>query len=393
MQLITEKIEKNNYFVQIGREIRFTIVSNLLKEIKFEKNICYLHILIQYFQWSKNLDLFQYLGKKNIRRLQKKRIMLLIDLSTEGWSPINQVPIFDCFYNSCHIYNISPKQIIYVTSNLLDENNIEIYCSKNKTQESLNVLSFTAFEFIFNREYNKTTEEILEYNIKQTKKNFTTKYFSSLSRMNRNHRQIANFLLFNSSVFHKGLISHNRLEKNDSIQSFLVRSNLGTNDQVKNWAKSLPFIVDRSDFNVNWALKPFLNIYHQTLFHIVNETEVENYKNTALFYSEKTYRPIYSMTPFIIYGQKGCNNYLEKLGYKLYHDWFDYSFDDIDDRIERFEAILKQVETLCLTIDLMSEDEKIQWKFKNTEVLIHNYNNLFKNTYSREKFTNFFKNL
>ena len=76
----------------------------------------------------------------------------------------------------------------------------------------------------------------------------------------------------------------------------------------------------KNNFKINWAINTnFKSIFDKTLFHIANETEVDNFNNTALFYSEKTFKPISQMQPFVIYGQQGANKYLKELGYKTFN--------------------------------------------------------------------------
>jgi hypothetical protein len=57
--------------------------------------------------------------------------------------------------------------------------------------------------------------------------------------------------------------------------------------------------------------------------------------------SEKTATPLILGKPFIVATQKNFHKYLKELGFQLYDEIFDYSFDTITDREERFEALLQ----------------------------------------------------
>jgi hypothetical protein len=160
--------------------------------------------------------------------------------------------------------------------------------------------------------------------------------------------------------------------------------------KVKDWISQLPLTVDRKDFTTNWALdNDYDQIHNQTLFQIVNETEANDKYNTALFYSEKTFRPISQLQPFIIYGQQYCNKYLKNIGYKTYEDWFDYSFDNEPDDTKRYELLLDSIKKTCDMLDQMSADEKVNWRFKNQQILINNYDTLFFKSYSKDKMFQF----
>lgn len=390
MKPISTQIKENEFMVYVPDG---TCVTVLINDYSVKSKVNYIHVLFRYGPWSdsRNIDIFQYLRKPDIKELRLGKIYLLFDITTEGFSPLSQIPLFSILYNNCNKYHISPRQIIYASSNLLDQENMLRYVKKNNVIP-FNILSFPAFQHIF-LPPKEPIDDILDQSRQLTKKYFFGKYFSSLSRNLRGHRAIAHFLLFNSPIFEKSLTSHDRV---NGILPMLAGDlqKIGTDKQIKRWIKSLPMTIDQTDFNVNWAIDtPYEKLYHETIFHIANETEVDNFNNTSMFYSEKTFRAIKSMMPFIIYGQPGTNKYLQKLGFKLYDDWFDYSFDDISDPIERYQKILEMLTEVCSALDKMSEEEKIAWKFKNKEVLIHNYRNMFYSDFSKKQFTEFLQNI
>lgn len=67
--------------------------------------------------------------------------------------------------------------------------------------------------------------------------------------------------------------------------------------------------------------------------------------------SEKTATPLMYNKPFLIAGGAHSHRHLEDMGFKLYDEIFDYSFDKISDREKRIEALVEQVVEL---------DKKIQ---------------------------------
>jgi len=359
-----------------------TIQQNIeFKKLKKEK---YIHGLLKYpTRWPLDLDLFSFIKKEYIDLLRKKEIYFIFDASTEGFSPIVDFLFFDILYNNCFLHNIDPSRIIFVSSNLLDEKNLEKYCIERHVKNKINIFSFVAFEYAIQHRHGfLDTETYLQEKIKIVNKKFKDKYFSSLSRVNRPHRIIATFLLCQEDIKQKALISHNsiNLEEYKYILSDFDQA------QIQAWIKTLPLIVDQQNFNINWALdQNYFDIHDQTLFQIVNETEANNKFNTCLFYSEKTFRPISQLQPFIIYGQKNCNQNLKNLKYKIYDDYFDYSFDSIEDDVKRYKSLLNSVKDLCSRLDSMDKNQKIEWRFKNYETLIHNYNTLFNKTYSKTK--------
>ena len=79
--------------------------------------------------------------------------------------------------------------------------------------------------------------------------------------------------------------------------------------------------------------------YTSSAFQLVTETTDDH-----IFLTEKTFYPILSRKPFIIFGAQHTNKVLKKFGFKLYTEVFDYSFDDIADTEVRAIAITKEVD-------------------------------------------------
>jgi len=342
--------------------------------------------------WPRELDLFKYFKQETIHQLQNKNCFFVFDATAEGFSPLYE-NWFDILYNGCEKYNIDPNQIIFTSSNLKDEKTLEEYC-KTKNKKPINLISFPMFE----NSVTLNEDAELEFNlaVSNTKTSFNNKYFSSLSRLKRQHRIVSQFLLCQNKIKDQALISQDKLSDRELYLSPLFFKCPEYNiKHIKRWNKSLlPLTIDQINFNINWAtIGTFSHIHHQTIFQLVNETLVDNLNNTSLFYSEKTFRPISCFQPFIIFGQPGCNHYLEKIGYKLYNDWFDLSFDYEENYIERFLKILKVLEKTCQELNSMNREQQILWKFKNKKTLIHNYNVMRTQEYSKEKLKKFVMNL
>ena len=58
------------------------------------------------------------------------------------------------------------------------------------------------------------------------------------------------------------------------------------------------------------------------------------------FITEKTFRPIFLEQPFIVLGGKNQNKELLNLGFELYDEIFDYSFDSDDSLENRVQGVI-----------------------------------------------------
>jgi len=107
--------------------------------------------------------------------------------------------------------------------------------------------------------------------------------------------------------------------------------------------------------------------YNDFFIDIVAET----YSHGATFFiTEKTLRPILTLTPFIHYGPKGFLSTLKSdYGFKTFDRWWDESYDDLQnyDRIRKIYQVIDYLDSLSI-----AEREKMYEEMMPT--LLHNYN-------------------
>jgi hypothetical protein len=367
-------------------------------------------VLIGYPKWYPDTDFFTYVKKRVQNQMKEdKKCFFLFDASTEGFSTIYGEPYFDILYKMAEKYDIDPRRIFFTSSNMKDNDNIMRYNMEHNIKTSINVFTYLNFEqMIFgtagqteielseNLDVDAVVEKRINTAVKRTKLKYHHPEFSklglSLSRVNRPHRTFSAMEIFNSNHFKDMYVSHGSL-KGMNLDYYLTEMpfpNSGVNfQQLKNFKKQLPLIVDTEDFKTNHATALHSDLNDQSLFQIVNETFVNDWHGTSLFWSEKTFRSIYHMQPFVIWGQPGINKRMVDYGYKLYDDWFDLSFDDINDPVKRWRALWKEVRKQMDYIrTLPTVKQHIRWKFKNERVLVHNFRTLLEGKYTKETFKN-----
>lgn len=83
--------------------------------------------------------------------------------------------------------------------------------------------------------------------------------------------------------------------------------------------------------------------YNSSFVQVVNESNMNNY-----FITEKTVIPLLLQKPFLVINKKNYNLWLKELGFELYNEIFDYSFDSLEDDAERFEMGVKEIHKLNL---------------------------------------------
>jgi len=137
--------------------------------------------------------------------------------------------------------------------------------------------------------------------------------------------------------------------------------------QWKYWKPRLMQLSDKSFTQTkNQNILPIE--YYQSFAQLVSETRVD-----TMFLSEKTVTPIFMGKPFLAASCINYHAFLEKLGFKLYDEIFDYSFDTEPDMEKRFEMLLenfKRLTKLPLS-ELPKLKEKVQEKLDYNKKLAY----------------------
>lgn len=97
------------------------------------------------------------------------------------------------------------------------------------------------------------------------------------------------------------------------------------------------------DLNFNLAFNFPSSFFYNTIISVVTETET--FKD-CIFFSEKIFKPIYGLHPFILMGNAYSLKKLKEFGYKTFSDYWDETYDDIEDPFTRFNFVLNIIENL-----------------------------------------------
>ena len=121
--------------------------------------------------------------------------------------------------------------------------------------------------------------------------------------------------------------------------------------------------------------------YHESNFEIVTEST-----STIDFFTEKTVRNLLLKKPFMILGATGIHGKLCNLGFKLYDEVIDYSFDTVPDLEERTRLFVNNIHNI-LKYDPNELYELLLPK------IIHNYNRAMMIATDMSLIPEYFKNI
>lgn len=212
--------------------------------------------------------------------------------------------------------------------------------------------------------------EELNYSIQRPKK------FMSWNRaMNRPHRMGIAYLALKYDILKDGIFSfiHSPERGFDNLRSLLTNEkDWDTNIYAKSIIDMLPYEVDTQDLteegkmgfqsNENNKKEFYLDAY----LHLTSETQFDQFGTP--FMSEKTFRPILNLQPFIYFGNYRGLEELHRLGFKTFDGFIDESYDQEPVPAKRFAMIEKELKKFVE----MSKEELHSWYYSLMNILIHN---------------------
>jgi hypothetical protein len=181
----------------------------------------------------------------------------------------------------------------------------------------------------------------------------------------------------------------------DSYVSILIKNEYFDRNNLRSKEDELYDLVDYYNrfegmgFNVlDWNYPEFKNDvfsslkyttkshYADTVFNIITETTSENHQ---LNLTEKSFKAMANCHPYLVLGDVGTHQHIKNLGFNLYEDLIDYSFDSIENNGERLSQGLKQIRRM----HELGKDGIMNWYRNNIEKIEENKSKLFTYCFSK----------
>lgn len=223
----------------------------------------------------------------------------------------------------------------------------------------------------------KFNEALLPLSQRKINKKFIT--FNRITGNSRVYRSIFIAELSKRKLLDFGHISYSKVcpvhghYKNNILQAH--ESNLITStyaDSIINELNTLDteFKIDHKDrieiLNDSMTLGPIKEII-ESFVYVVTET---CFWETKKHLTEKIFKPIVAKQPFILLGCAYNLAYLKEYGFKTFDKWWDESYDNIEDPIDRLQAVVSVLEKIC-----QLDNESLHNLLLDMQsVLDHNYN-------------------
>ena len=325
-----------------------------------------------------------YLSDYYLESLRNKTAFLLLDQTHEGY---HVEWLYEWFHDMCNHYSVSPNQIIYTTGDLDSDDKYQKWCEENNIKEKIHILPFPHFEYVIHttmvnrvRIHNLDPIPTYQDQIEYKKANLhSIKKYNCLQKRPRAHRAWLYYSLYKQDLLDNALLSMNTFSQRntwycdkeipkedynklvDKLPIFPTGINSTTEQNAFESASGSGFITD---LNHDIMLNSWISVISEASFA----------ENTC-FVSEKSFKPIASCHPFIIYGNKGSLRRLHDMGYKTFDRWWDESYDMLDawERLDAVVDIIKQINS-------MTQDELLRMYNSMKDVLEHNLQQFHQNS-------------
>lgn len=108
----------------------------------------------------------------------------------------------------------------------------------------------------------------------------------------------------------------------------------------------LPMILDKVPVDSNHSAHfghGEYRLWQRSFLHVVNETV---FYDSKLHLTEKIFKPIVALRPFLLVGAQGNLAYLRRYGFQTFADWIDESYDDECDPVRRIDLVAHELQKL-----------------------------------------------
>jgi len=320
--------------------------------------------------------------------IRLKKAAFLLQFPMEGYIGRNDIS-FKWLHKFVEVNKLPNTSILFVVSNFKIKETYQAFLTENNLTSCVTFLPYNYFEhelWFVNHRY-KLNEVYLNHHtgikdnlIQERKKRKFFKHFSFMSRRFDLHRLITfSHIKANGNLNKTSLCSFFNPNSipNTEIKKYLTYDYWKPIANYKNVIKfvdstdfSVPFLINnnfRSGNTDNLAETLDMYTHNAALICIITESL---YNKESIFFSEKTFKPIYTLNPFFLVGNTGSLKELKKLGYKTFDNWWDESYDEEPDLVLRLNKLYTEYQKIAeWSID------KINQVYEEMQpILLHNFN-------------------
>lgn len=329
-------------------------------------------------EFAGNTYLLDRLDPPSLDALRSQKAILFVDYSGEGAQMMPEV--FLDFHGELNAKGIAASSVVLINENVVLKAQYEAWCADVGLQP-IHILAYNHAIYHFCGTIFATQiaeKEQRRRTILNLQKSGAprAKTYVCLNNMPRTHRYALVAYLHAKGFDQKGWLSCLTKLNEEYVEHVWadVRALTShfpiTRDQFDSMLHAVPLEADTSSSTARGELSGRLggnDMYASSYVSIVTESEFGSGEKIRL--TEKIYKPIANLQPFILFGPPGALKLLQDAGFKRQHPIIDESYDELTDPVERFTALLEHIHRFCAMSDA-------EWGTLNTElsdILQYNY--------------------
>lgn len=312
--------------------------------------------------------------------------------------PQNYTIIFDYLYEGFtetaydKIYKVAKlvpnleERCYYINGSTNNQTMHLQYCRKIGITKPIKTLSCSTWESY--AQHQAITNTVTTDLPKEYRPGRREKLFLNMNRVLRVHRLVLVSLLAEANLLERGYVSFFPDGSHNGVSGFKfiyrgLPNFLGNTEGIR-----IQQIYDRhqdkfplkltieSEENAIYIKPEDIALFEDSYLSLVTETFFYDFKKwpnlteeNAVFFSEKTFKPIQMFHPFILVSRPNSLSWLKRLGYQTFHPLIDETYDTIEDNNERMRAIIGELERLSTYTD----DQFFEWQKNIKPIVEHNY--------------------
>jgi len=197
----------------------------------------------------------------------------------------------------------------------------------------------------------------------------------------RNYRLVLMSELEERGLTDDALVSYTRYQEEHT--RYVLPANKIT--KIKQYCSTSKRFDELGDIIENQSMHINVGTHLSSFFNLVTETcFYESFNHLT----EKTFRPIAMLQPFVLTSTPGSLAYLKRYGFKTFDQWIDERYDTISNPFKRIDAIVRVMDNVCS----LSKDQQQAMYQEMLPTLIHNRNHFYNDLYDiayKEMWDNF----
>ena len=313
--------------------------------------------------YDKRIDYLSYMDPQSLKMLQEGRLKVLFYYS-EGDDPLKE--ILDSLHAMCKANRVSMENVKFTSANgLIGDEHPFVY--------------FPDDELYYRYLHSYNSNFVREVNLESRDKQFTC-----LNRADKVWRKVFCSTMHSLGLFDNSYFSYTGYQyETESVEEDRLEDWEAVDKDIQSsvaaFELGMPYKCDSladSEHNNHKLINQ--DFYSNAYWNVVVET---HFKQQTIFLTEKTFKPILNMQPFVLVGNPYSLKMLKQLGYKTFDNIIDETYDSVSDPEQR----MRELVTVCYSIASRSNKDQLNMIGILKDTLEYNQKNFIKPKVQRIK--------